>query len=86
MASFEAELDSASNIVQVVVTEDDGSEHDYHVPDPLLDHHPEDIAVVHVEDGGAGTSGVCRVLASVQDPENPESCGPASCFSYDFRT
>lgn len=29
MASFEAELDSASNIVQVVVTEDDGSEHDY---------------------------------------------------------
>ncbi|MEM9380237.1 MAG: hypothetical protein AAGB93_09850 [Planctomycetota bacterium] len=29
MASFEAELDSTSNIVQVVVTEDDGSEHDY---------------------------------------------------------
>ena len=29
MASFEAELDSGSHIVQVVVTEDDGSEHDY---------------------------------------------------------
>ena len=29
MASFEAELDSDSHIVQVVVTEDDGSEHDY---------------------------------------------------------
>ena len=29
MASFQAELDSASNIVQVVVHEDDGSEHDY---------------------------------------------------------
>lgn len=29
MASFEAELDAPSNIVQVVVTEDDGSEHDY---------------------------------------------------------
>ncbi len=29
MASFEAELDSESHIVQVVVTEDDGSEHDY---------------------------------------------------------
>ena len=29
MASFAAELDSESHIVQVVVTEDDGSEHDY---------------------------------------------------------
>ncbi|MEM6671452.1 MAG: hypothetical protein AAF726_01330 [Planctomycetota bacterium] len=29
MATFAAELDSGSNIVQVVVTEDDGSEHDY---------------------------------------------------------
>lgn len=29
MASFRAELDSDSNIVQVMVTEDDGSEHDY---------------------------------------------------------
>ena len=29
MASFEAELDSDSHIVQIVVTEDDGSEHDY---------------------------------------------------------
>lgn len=29
MASFEAELDAENNIVQVVVTEDDGSEHDY---------------------------------------------------------
>ncbi len=29
MASYSAELDTASNIVQVVVTEDDGSEHDY---------------------------------------------------------
>ncbi len=29
MASYVAELDSASHIVQVVVTEDDGSEHDY---------------------------------------------------------
>jgi hypothetical protein len=29
MATFEAELDAGSNIVQVVVTEDDGSEHDY---------------------------------------------------------
>ena len=29
MASFQAELDGPSNIVQVVVTEDDGSEHDY---------------------------------------------------------
>ena len=29
MASYTAELDSSSNIVQVVITEDDGSEHDY---------------------------------------------------------
>ena len=29
MASFTAELDRANSIVQVVVTEDDGSEHDY---------------------------------------------------------
>ena len=29
MASYTAELDSSSNIVQVVVTKDDGSEHDY---------------------------------------------------------
>ena len=29
MANFQAELDGPSNIVQVVVTEDDGSEHDY---------------------------------------------------------
>ncbi|MEZ6014879.1 MAG: hypothetical protein R3F49_07195 [Planctomycetota bacterium] len=29
MASFTAELDQDSSIVQVVVTEDDGSEHDY---------------------------------------------------------
>lgn len=29
MASFTAELDRDNNIVQVVVTEDDGSEHDY---------------------------------------------------------
>lgn len=29
MATFQAELDGPSNIVQVVVTEDDGSEHDY---------------------------------------------------------
>ena len=29
MASFTAELDGKNNIVQVVVTEDDGSEHDY---------------------------------------------------------
>jgi len=29
MASFRAELDKASNIVLVMVTEDDGSEHDY---------------------------------------------------------
>lgn len=29
MASFRAELDKASNIVLVVVIEDDGSEHDY---------------------------------------------------------
>lgn len=29
MASFRAELDRDSHIVQVMVTEDDGSEHDY---------------------------------------------------------
>ncbi|MEZ6002650.1 MAG: hypothetical protein R3F17_07695 [Planctomycetota bacterium] len=29
MASFSAELDRSNNIVIVVVTEDDGSEHDY---------------------------------------------------------
>ena len=29
MASFRAELDADSNIVLVMVTEDDGSEHDY---------------------------------------------------------
>ncbi|MFT5733058.1 MAG: hypothetical protein ACJA2W_000157 [Planctomycetota bacterium] len=29
MATYNAELDSTSNIVLVVVTEDDGSEHDY---------------------------------------------------------
>jgi hypothetical protein len=29
MASFTAELDAENSIVQVVVTEDDGSEHDY---------------------------------------------------------
>ena len=29
MASFRAELDAANNIVLVMVTEDDGSEHDY---------------------------------------------------------
>ena len=29
MASFRAELDKGSNIVLVMVTEDDGSEHDY---------------------------------------------------------
>jgi len=29
MASFRAELDTDSNIVLVMVTEDDGSEHDY---------------------------------------------------------
>lgn len=29
MASFRAELDKDSNIVLVMVTEDDGSEHDY---------------------------------------------------------
>ena len=29
MASWNAELDQASNIVLVVVTEDDGSDHDY---------------------------------------------------------
>ena len=69
---------------KVVVVMPDGSEHDYHVPDPLLDHHPEDIAVVHVEDGGAGTSGQITVHASVHDPETGEHC-PASCFSYDSR-
>ena len=29
MASFRCELDSSNNIVLVMVTEDDGSEHDY---------------------------------------------------------
>ena len=29
MATFRAELDAASSIVLVMVTEDDGSEHDY---------------------------------------------------------
>jgi len=29
MASFRAELDEPNNIVLVMVTEDDGSEHDY---------------------------------------------------------
>ena len=71
---------------EVVVTLPDGSKYDFHEPDALLKLKPEKIAVVSIEDGGASNSGVCRVLASVQDPENPESCGPASCFSYDFRT
>ena len=71
---------------QVVVTLPDGSTYDFGQPDALLDLKPEKIAVVSIEDGGASNKGVCRVLASVQDPENPESCGPASCFSYDFRT
>ena len=71
---------------EVVVTLPDGSKYDFHQPDALLKLKPEKIAVVSIEDGGASNSGVCRVLASVQDPENPESCGPASCFSYDFRT
>ena len=30
MASFRLELDKPNNIVMVMVTEDDGSEHDYH--------------------------------------------------------
>ena len=29
MASFTAELDTASSIILVIVTEDDGSDHDY---------------------------------------------------------
>ena len=65
---------------QVVVTLADGSEYDFHQPDPLLDLEPHQIAVVHIEDGGASNSGVCRVLASVKIPETEESC-----FSYGFR-
>jgi len=71
---------------EVVVTLSDGSEYDFHQSDHLLDKKPEEIALVYIEDGGASNQVVCRVLASVPDPENPESCGPASCFSYDFRT
>ena len=70
---------------KVVVELQDGSEYDFGEPDSLLDVKPEKIAVVHIEDGGAGNSGVCRLLASVQDPENPGERGPASCLRYDFR-
>ena len=71
---------------QVVVTLPDGSTYDFGQPDALLDLKPEKIAVVSIEDGGASNKGVCRVLASVQDPENPGERGPASCLRYDFRT
>ena len=71
---------------EVVITLPGGKKYDFHQPDPLLELEPEKIAVVSIEDGGASNKGICRVLASVQDPENPESCGPASCLSYDFRT
>ena len=70
---------------EVVVTLQDGSEYDFGDPDALLELEPHQIAVVMIEDGGASNKGVCRVLASVQDPENPGECGPASCLNYDFR-
>lgn len=74
-----------SGVGEVVVTLPDGSKYDFNQPDALLELESDQIAVVHIEDGGAGTKGICRVLASVQDPENPGECGPASCLNYDFR-
>ena len=71
---------------EVVVTLQDGSEYDFGDPDALLELEPHQIAVVMIEDGGASNKGVCRVLASVQDPENPGECCQVSCLSYDFRT
>ena len=71
---------------RVVVKLQDGSEYDFGEPDALLDLKPHKIAVVKIEDGGAGTKGVCRVLASVEDPKEPGTRGPASCFSYDLKT
>ena len=71
---------------EVVVTLADGSEYDFGEPDALLDLKPHKIALVSIEDGGASNKGICRVLASVQDPENPEEYCPVSCLSYDFRT
>ena len=70
---------------EVVVTLPGGKEYDYNQPDALLDLKPDQIAVVMIEDGGASNKGNCRVLASVEDPEEPGECGPASCLSYDFR-
>ena len=70
----------------VVVELQDGSEYDFGEPDALLDLKPDQIAVVMIENGGASNKGICRVLASVQDPENPEEYCPVSCLSYDFRT
>ena len=78
-------LDIVKTSGEVVVTLADGSEYDFHQSDSLLDLEAHQIAVVSIEDGGAGNSGVCRVLASVQDPENPGERGPASCLRYDFR-
>ena len=70
---------------EVVVTLQDGSEYDFGDPDALLELEPHQIAVVMIEDGGASNKGIIRVLASVQDPENPGERGPASCLRYDFR-
>ena len=70
----------------VVVELQDGSEYDFGEPDALLDLKPQKIAVVMIEDGGASNKGICRVLASVEDPEEPGERGPASCLRYDFRT
>ena len=67
---------------EVVITLLDGSTYDFHEPDSLLDLKPEKIAVVSIEDGGASNSGVCRVFASVEDPENPGECCPASCLNF----
>ena len=71
---------------EVVVEMACGKKYDYNQPDSLLDLKPGKIALVSIEDGGASNKGVCRVLASVEDPEEPGECCPASCFSYDFRT
>ena len=79
-------LDIVQSTGEVVVTLPDGSKYDFHQPDALLEVEPEKIAVVSIEDGGASNNGVCRVLASVEDPGNPGERGPVSCLSYDLKT
>ena len=71
---------------EVVVVMPDGSEYEFGDPDALLELEPHQIAVVMIEDGGASNKGVCRLLASVEDPQSPGERGPASCLRYDLKT